>query len=50
MSCSNDKTILLKKDYRNQDVVCQLSIMSIKQTEIGTIKSRKFQVNFFIAN
>jgi hypothetical protein len=41
MSCSNEKTILLRKDYKNQDVsiwnLCQLSIMTIQQTELGIL-------------
>jgi hypothetical protein len=40
MSCSNEKTILLRKDYKNQDIsiwnLCQLSIMTIQQTELGS--------------
>jgi hypothetical protein len=41
MSCSNEKTILSIKDYKNQVVsiwnLCQLSIMTIEQTELGRI-------------
>jgi hypothetical protein len=53
MSCSKKKTILLIKDYKNQEVkvlnVCHLSIMTIKQMENKyNSQSFQFQVNFLL--